>query len=127
MYTNVTFEKIRDTKGFYKNTVPKFKANFGSRLKWDRFNLIANFDTYYVDTYYSKDLENVGNPGLKVKRHVRFDCRLAKTFFKGALEWAIKGENLFGAKHLEARSGPTSTSIDVDIERTFYTTLTAKF
>lgn len=127
LYTNVTFEKIRDTKDFFKNTAPKFKANFGSRFKWDKLGLIANFDTYYVDTYYSKDLENVGDPGLKVNQHIRFDFRIAKTFFKDTIEWAIRGENLFGPEHLEARSGPTTVSTDVDIDRAIYTTVTAKF
>jgi len=127
VYSNGTFEQLKDKTSFFKGTVPKFKVNLGSRFKLDNLGIIANFDGYYTDTYMSRDLENSGDNGLKVSRYFRFDCRIAKTFFKGALEWAIKGENLFGPKHLEARSGPASNSVDVDIERTFYTTLTAKF
>lgn len=124
-YTNITFEEIKDTKFDFKDSHPKFKVNLGSRFKLDKIGVVANFDGYYVDAYKSKDLEDVFDRMLKVDPYIRFDLRVAKTFFNGNLEWALKGENLFDQSHLEARSG--LTPVDVDIERTVYTTLSAKF
>ena len=127
LYTNMTVEKINDRGLDFQNSEPSFKVNFGSRFKWDKLGLTANFDGYYVDTYNSKDIEDVSNTILKVKPYLRFDFRIAKTFFKGNLEWAIKGENLFDQSHVEARTGTSAPFTDIDIERAIYTTITAKF
>lgn len=126
LYSNFTFQKITDTKAKFKDAEPKFKANFGSRFLLDKPGLTINLDGYYVDTYKSFDLENTADTGLKVEPYLRFDFRVAKTFFNGNLKWAIKGENMFDQSHIEARTG-SSTQIAVEIERAIYTTLTAKF
>jgi iron complex outermembrane receptor protein len=127
LYTNLTVEKINDRGLDFQNSEPSFKVNFGTRLKSEKLGITANFDGYYVDTYNSKDIEDVTNTILKVRPYLRFDFRIAKTFFKGNLEWAIKGENLFDQSHVEARTGTSAPFTDVYIERAIYTTLTAKF
>ncbi|MCG8431445.1 MAG: TonB-dependent receptor [Candidatus Omnitrophica bacterium] len=127
-YTNLTLEDIEDTKLDFKDSHPRFKVNFGSRFKFDAIGVTVNFDGYYVDTYDSKDLEDSTSTVLKVEPYLRFDFRVAKTFFDGDVEWAIRGENMFDQSHVEALSGVSLLSrVAVDIERAVYTTVTVKF
>ncbi len=126
LYTNCTFQTVKDTLGYWDDMHPKWKANFGSRFKFDKAKMVLNLDGYYVDSIESRDLENTADTDLKIPPYLRFDVRLARTFFDGNLEWAVRGENLFDQSHDEIKVG-TSNAIVVGIERAVYTTLTAKF
>ncbi len=127
-YVNATHAVLNDTLAVYENSMPKFKVNLGTRLDLKEKGITINLDGYYVDTYVTRDFENTSDKGTEVDPYFRVDFRIAKTFFDGDLEWAIRGENILDQSHVEAKAGSSAGIVALDeIERAIYTSLTAKF
>jgi iron complex outermembrane recepter protein len=98
-YANHSYLNVNDKMGLWKHQDPKHKVNIGARV-----SLRETYLPDYIDAKlgYVGRLKVVDNATMiPVKQYYKLDLKVAKKFFKDAMEAALTGLNLWSPRHFE--------------------------
>jgi len=130
IFSNYTYENISDSFSnnvaqIVQDAAPRHKATVGVNIRL-RENSIPqmpflkdtslNFLLHYRDAYNFYNSQDVPRSQFRIKKNIRFDLRVAKSFFDDGMELAFVAQNLIGGDHFESQFA--------EVPRLLYATVT---